>query len=407
MNRDQITDGSDESVVALNYCAHAIEDLKHLSAHTHPAFVQSRRAINAVVELLQHSVKFILPNCCMLLDVDSFSQAHLDLLRLPYPVVAFEIPWKTDTTIDTLGGIKQVTASRRIALCWEPEATPTALRDAGLNTILKRSPQGGVFVLPVSWFDDHSLWTVGLGGSFIPYDNNFRPIDDGRTHRLAQRSYEALKEAGLVGKKVQKFDSEPFIIQPEHFDGMFKHNIDEGFFSISSDSRDEALALIQACAVLNCENVETVEIAANPKLNKARLAKGKQPFFSYKVLTLSADRQGNRLSEAGSLGGTHASPRMHLHPRDETLRGDTLYANVGPDGIIVFEKHPDPALGRLPVLHGPAWAVQKTIRRWASLHHDGVTYYLPSVSRASGQVEAVDALAWWRKFLSDRMPVAP
>ena len=38
---------------------------------------------------------------------------------------------------------------------------------------------------------------------------------------------------------------------------------------------------------------------------------------------------------------------------------------------------------------------------------EDVNYYLPSVSRASGQVEAVDALAWWRKFLSDRMPVAP
>lgn len=30
-----------------------------------------------------------------------------------------------------------------------------------------------------------------------------------------------------------------------------------------------------------------------------------------------------------------------------------LYANVGPDGLIVFETHPDPTLGRLPVASVP------------------------------------------------------
>lgn len=314
MSSNQITtDSGDEGIVALNYCAHAIEDLKRLLAGTQPHFVQSKRAIGAVIELLQHSVKFILPNCGELLDVDSFSQAHLDLLRLPYPVTAFEIPWKTDRPIDILGGIKQVMASRRIALCWEPDATPAALRDAGLNTILERFPQGGAFVLPVSWIDEHSIWTIGLGGSFVPYDNTFVPMDETtRVNGISHRSYDALKEAGLVGKKVQKFDSEPFIIQPEQFETLFRHNIDEGFFSISSDSRDEALALLQACAVLNCENVETAEIVASAKLNKARLAKGKQPFFSYKVLALSPDRAGTRHGDAGSANGSHSSPRMHL-----------------------------------------------------------------------------------------------
>lgn len=312
MMNDRMADEHEEGVVALNYCAHAIEDLKLLLSRTQPAFVQSKQAINAIIGLLQNSVKFILPNCGMLLDVDSFSQAHLDLFRLPYPVVALEIPWKTERPIETLGGIKQVTASRRIALCWEPEATPAALRAVGLNSILDRAPQGGVFVLPVAWFDDHSMWTAGLGGSFIPYDNTFSPIDDDRpTNSLSTRAYEALKEAGLVGKKVQKFDSEPFIIQPEHFDTMYGHNRDEGFFSISSDSRDEVLALMQACAVLNCENVATAEIDANPKLNKARIAKGKQPFFSYKVLTLSGERPSAQPGD-GLGGGTHASPRMHL-----------------------------------------------------------------------------------------------
>lgn len=313
MKKGQIAGATadDESISALNYCAHAIEDLKRLNAHTQPDFVQSKRSVSAVIDLLQASVKFILPNCGALLDVDSFSQSHLDLLKLPYPIVAFEIPWKTDTLIESIGGIKQVVASRRIALCWEPEATPPALRDFGLNTILDHFPQGGVFVLPVTYFDNHKMWTVGLGGAFIPYDNSFTPIDDGRLNSLSHRSYEALKEVGLISKKVMKFDSEPFIIQPEHFESMFRHNPEEGFYSISSDTRDEALTLLQACAVLNCENVETADVEPSAKLNKARIASGKQPFFSYKVLTLSAERPGGRASADGA-GGTHASPRMHL-----------------------------------------------------------------------------------------------
>ncbi|WP_338811198.1 hypothetical protein V2V90_24005 (plasmid) [Agrobacterium leguminum] len=228
-------DSGDEGIVALNYCAHAIEDLKRLLAGTQPHFVQSKRAIGAVIELLQRSVKFILPNCGELLDVNSFSQAHLDLLRLPYPVTAFEIPWKTDRSIEILGGIEQVMASRRIALCWEPDATPAALRDAGLNTILERFPQGGAFVLPVSWIDEHSIWTIGLGGSFVPYDNTFVPMDETtRVNGISHRSYDALKEAGLVGKKVQKFDSEPFIIQPEQFETLFRTTSTRAFFQFQA-----------------------------------------------------------------------------------------------------------------------------------------------------------------------------
>lgn len=69
------------------------------------------------------------------------------------------------------------------------------------------------------------------------------------------------------------------------------------------------MVLIQACSVINCANVTTEEIAAPAFLNKKRLAKGKQPFFSYKILQLSEDRRPR--SETGA-DGKHASPRMHL-----------------------------------------------------------------------------------------------
>lgn len=59
---------------------------------------------------------------------------------------------------------------------------------------------------------------------------------------------------------------------------------------------------------INCTNIRRVEHNPDAKLQKARAKRGKQPLFSYWTLELDLDR-----TERGeSLGGTHASPRLHL-----------------------------------------------------------------------------------------------
>jgi len=83
---------------------------------------------------------------------------------------------------------------------------------------------------------------------------------------------------------------------------------------------------------------------------------------------------------------------------------DLLYANVGPDGLIVFEKGPDRALWRLPVLIGEPRAVMRTIRRWASLHSDGVTYWLPKLAAVQhDQQKGASITADYLKFFTERM----
>ena len=66
------------------------------------------------------------------------------------------------------------------------------------------------------------------------------------------------------------------------------------------------------CAI-NCTNISRREHEPDAALQKTRTKKGKAPIFSYWTLEL------NGRSEAGPiLGGTHASPRVHLrrgHPR--------------------------------------------------------------------------------------------
>lgn len=67
-------------------------------------------------------------------------------------------------------------------------------------------------------------------------------------------------------------------------------------------------------SALNCTNVRRVEHAPDAKLQKARAKRGKQPLFSYWTLELDL----SRAESSESLGGTHASPRLHLrrgHPR--------------------------------------------------------------------------------------------
>lgn len=43
-----------------------------------------------VVKQLHNSVKFLLPNRAELIDMSELRQAHVDMARLPYPVVALE-----------------------------------------------------------------------------------------------------------------------------------------------------------------------------------------------------------------------------------------------------------------------------------------------------------------------------
>lgn len=69
------------------------------------------------------------------------------------------------------------------------------------------------------------------------------------------------------------------------------------------------------CSAINCCNVTRTEHRPSEKLQKARAKRGKAPLFSYWTLDLDL---GKRKEVGADLGGTHASPRVHLrrgHPR--------------------------------------------------------------------------------------------
>lgn len=69
-------------------------------------------------------------------------------------------------------------------------------------------------------------------------------------------------------------------------------------------------------SALNCTNVGRVETNPPTALNKARVRRGKQPLFSTWTLSISIPKERR---DSLALGGSHASPRVHLrrgHPRE-------------------------------------------------------------------------------------------
>ena len=77
----------------LNYSAHAIEQLRTDRQRAILSNPELDALYGIVIELLCESAKFILPNCAELVDLSELRQAHVDMARLPYPVVAFEATW--------------------------------------------------------------------------------------------------------------------------------------------------------------------------------------------------------------------------------------------------------------------------------------------------------------------------
>lgn len=300
-----------DHVQALNYCAHAIEDLRETESMFRSLAPKSAVALHRIVEMLQSSVKFILPNCCNLVDPAEMRQAHLDLVRLPFPCIAFEAPWdKEEDGPEHIGDFKQTPATKRIALCWEAHSEFEIL--PGLNSeVLNAFPEGGVFILPIYWGPEQKQWTVTMGGSFIPYGGEIRDLAMDQQLPATRIAHAAKIQADQANQKGKEFRAEPFYVLPEFFEeaASVYGDREKAYAQIILDCHDETMVLIQACSVINCANVTTAEVPAPAALNKKRREKGKQPFFSYKVLQLTEDRKSSGQSGAK---GQHNSPRMHL-----------------------------------------------------------------------------------------------
>lgn len=304
------------TIEPLNYTAEAIRDLRHMESgliHSAPVTAYIMRQ---VIDMLHNSVKFILPNCCEMLEPQEYRQAHLDLARLPYPVVTFEIPWVKESPTPPIAGFPESPSTRRIALCWESKTGFEPV--PGCNDVLQAYPEGGTFILPVSWSDVQKMWVLSPGYVFFPHENTILDVNsDAELLPASRLALDALRDSGLLNANAAQFRAEPFITCREFEEDLIKRagSRERLYAQLILDTRDEVQAFIQACSVLNCENVGTETLTSKPEkkfVNGRRVKsveKVAKPAYTYKILQISGEKAASHTT-AGSRTGT--PKRMHL-----------------------------------------------------------------------------------------------
>ncbi|MEI3776144.1 hypothetical protein [Pectobacterium brasiliense] len=317
-----------QSIKALNYTPEAIEDLKFAERRLRVSAPVASYIMRQVIDMLDNSVKFILPNCCDILEPEEYRQAHLDLARLPYPVVTFEIPWVKDSVVPHLKSFSESLSTKRIALCWESKTGFEPIPDC--NKVLDYHPEGGVFILPISWADVSKQWILGTGYVFFPYENTMSKATYDDLLPASKIAMEELRDSGFLKPNAQQFSAEPFITCSEFADELIKQagGRERLYAQLFFDTRDEIQAFIQACSVLNCENIQTVTLSKKPTkkfVNGRRIKPQSQkdrPAYTYKILQLTDEKTSSDSMKMGIKGG--GTKRMHLRRGHIRRRNDKL-----------------------------------------------------------------------------------
>jgi len=287
----------------LNYCLNAIEDLQKTVetkfSYANDPFIYLERKHNLdymagfftlLTELLHDAVKFTLPDNGRLMDTSSematITSKQLDLLLLPFPLIALE--YSAPKLNDRLAEGNDV-ADKRISLALDFDKIQDKYKiemQRLMPSISFEANAGQIAVFSV--FHTKDGWESSLGCGFIDSNSSFENLIDHNSKKYIR-----------VGTLVTPLN----VLSPDP-DEYLRLASD-----IGSDIADEAIALVEFCAIMNCSNVETQIIKAPAKLNQKRAITGKLPFHDYHVLVLS---QADGKSYDNNNGGSHASPRLHL-----------------------------------------------------------------------------------------------
>lgn len=239
----------------LNYCTHAIEDYQgYLSIPDEYWRSGNKTLIRETVKTLRKAEKFILPTNAELGISIGLTVASFELCKLPYPLIALEFPTTN----------------------WE-----------GVNATILLIEEGG----------DGFIYMSPIPRSRTAPESEFQWFNP--TYRCRMNPLECIAE-------IQKGDGYCCIGSIEFpFGGRGEYvPRDEEYRLLDRCAR----VVLGFCSLVNCANIGTDIVPAPLALNKKRALKQKEPFYSYRVLTIGPGKKGEGLS----FSGHHASPRMHL-----------------------------------------------------------------------------------------------
>lgn len=253
-----------------NYCAHAIDDLTQQLGMSLPDAMY-RKSAEKVIGLLRDAIKFRLPDHGVLMEgfrsrkqtIGGSLEKYVGHVRLPYPVVALEY----QNPLDEQEGLYDDPATASEHIGQQYTATVIVLTE-------QEDDSGRWYIVGCPLFlcqiGPLKKWALSNYGFAVSMDDH-----KAGPFPMTQQGVRLLKDPS-VGRH---------------------------------DTHGEMSAACEFLCAMACSNAKPVD-GPHPgeKLNKKREKRGKTPFFTYKELTIMAGG-----SDAGhSLGGSHASPRVHL-----------------------------------------------------------------------------------------------
>lgn len=263
----------------MNYSTECLEHLP-LSLQTVEAlgFTRDAMTIKAIMSDLMTSTKFLIPPPDKM-NV-KVTASSLNLLKLPYPICAFEYycPMARAEPINGLKSVITAKSSKRIALAYD------CSKNVGPVPMLKASGRmpkdaDGILVISLYYLDDDKLWNASFGAGYID-----KHMAEDFGHML------------IDNKSIQtKMDVYTILGQCAY--RMYgKISKDQETMALMNDVADETAMSVRACLMLNTKNLRVVKaIEAPTKLNKKREKNKKPPFFEYLTLDIFVSESGSRI----------------------------------------------------------------------------------------------------------------
>ncbi|TXG96151.1 MAG: hypothetical protein E6R08_10285 [Nevskiaceae bacterium] len=287
-----------------------------------------RMYVRQMLSLLDRSEVFQLPEDGLSLgEMPMYDFAKLDLYgRLPFPVVAieFRMSGKKPVFRDA-----PVVTSRRFAIAVDlmtPELLSLAramfpggiaLATSILDGLSEHAGRLDAFLLlPIDSIEgDHAVemraaglapeqcWIPGWAAAVVPY----RQGGAGRPYRPAEVSGDAIVVEGEMTE---------LVVKAAHFRTPLGLELHETPGTLDDDARfaldyaSELGAATALVAALSCSNIETEKILAPPKLNKARVARGKPGIPDFHMLVVKNRGARGEALDCGQSG--RAPVRTHV-----------------------------------------------------------------------------------------------
>lgn len=297
---------------ARHYTTRAIEALKKQVAHlmsigdTHTA-----QDVKRILGWLEQAVVFALPDGGRLLDnMRPLSLDDIDILHLPYPVVALEYHVGECNRGNTIGEVVQtINTPRRIALCVDftgeqaEQFCPTVLNSRSACPV---GTEGGVMVAAVCESTDSNMsgWFASSVGAVISRDQS------------GQSNPTLPPGLGIDEKDVYKATPNPlsFAMEPLVHSvasaAITHYGHDRAMAYAYADLIDELNATSSFIQAMACSNIIAERVPADHRLNKKRVKSGKIPYSDYHVLKIRLS--GSKTENSRSVHGDRRTPREHL-----------------------------------------------------------------------------------------------